>query len=276
MVYWKSAISVGIGLFFLSLCAEAQMVRVKERKSGYLGRYNCISVTGVFGPSIEPQSAKSTSSGYKLSANTAIRISLERAIKNSLAIEAYAEYSQTSANILNKNLEEEFDSYFNPFEVAGADGLDYLVTGLNGSPSITEHSAGISIRRYILRSGAIAPVGSYVKLGAAIHRLSVDMSPVLFELRTERNYVDDQLLYESVLSPLASKTIPRINLGFGKRDAISRSFLIDYGVDFGLLAVRSEFGEYSKKLGERIEYAVYKRMRRKHFSNIYIGATYVF
>ncbi|NNJ55614.1 MAG: hypothetical protein HKP14_05760 [Bacteroidia bacterium] len=255
--------------------ASAQLVEVKEKRSGYLNRYNVVGFRAFVGPSLQPQRAGLIGDPSGFSLNTAISLEVERVMTNYSAIKFRYGLSKTSADI-ETDLKEEFESYFNDFIFTGTDGLEYRVIGISGTPSIKEISIGFDFKKYLRRRGAIAPLGGYFTIGGASNRVEVDLSPSNFVIRTERNYHDDPVAFIPPSQPLSARNLVKIHVGGGHSTAITDRLILDTGIEFAYMYVGVKQHEYTEDLGESLEYIIYKRMQRKQIANYYVGLSFVF
>ena len=267
-------VNISLVLLLFTSLANAQLVEMKEKNSGYLNKYNVIGFKAYVGASIQPQRAgKINETAFSI--NTAFSVDLERVLTNYSALQVSLGYAKTSVDI-GTDLKEEFESYFNDFIFTGSDGLEYRVVGVSRTPSIKETSIGLTYKKYLSRRGAMAPLGGYVTLGAVSNRVEVDLSPTSFILRTERNYHDDEVLYRTVSEPISAKNLVKITLGFGHSAAVTERLIFTSGIEYGYMYVGVNQYEYSEELSKALEYIIYKRMQRKQIANYFLGLSYVF
>jgi hypothetical protein len=272
---WKLGAIVFLIILNLGNRCSAQLVEVKEKKSGYLGKYNVVNMKVVGGLGYVKNDQDPGLELPSLTYNKEIGVSLERAINNSKSLKLNAGLSRTTPNVYNQ-LARNLDSYFDPFVVQGDDGLEYHIVDLTGRPLVTETFFGLEYRSFGKNIGGIAPVGYYYFTRLSANVVKVDLSPILFTLRTARNYHDDETFVVPTKNPISRKVLPMINAGFGRAHPISKNVVLDLGFDIGYLFVNIKQIEHSEAIDDMLEYAIYKRIRRNHFVNYSLGMSYVF
>jgi hypothetical protein len=252
--------------FLISVCTTsvAQMVTVKEKASGYLGKRLVVGIHLKGGPSGSPQTNVVGNSTF-ININKDLLFSLGYAVKNKNTLGICIGSASTSASLVND------DGYLELGDGSRAD-----VSYTEGRPAISDAYGGVSYKWFATYKGAIAPIGAYIKTGLVIHKYKVDVSKI--ELFAREDYNDDAVLYK--LSETNYTFIaPELQLGLGKSTILFEGLLFDYGLDVGLL-VTDVASLISSSSNYNIAYNIRKdirdRLLRRQAINVHLGLKYAF
>jgi predicted porin len=248
-----------LSVLFFGLTSAAQMVTVKEKASGYLGKRLTIGVHMKASPSFQPQRA----ADYPrfISINKDMLFSLDYAVRNKRAIGISLGSARTSADLVATS----------EGDITIGNGKKLEVYQVNGNPDIRNSYAGLDYSWFRTTKGAIAPVGAYFKLGLLVHRYSIDQSAI--SVLAKENYYDDLNTYE-LNEKEYSFMAPEVQLGVGKTRVLFSGLLLDYGLDLALLASNLEsyvIYRSNYNIEENIKAEINRRLVRRQIINVHLG-----
>lgn len=272
-------IKIATILVFLIASASAQEY---EKVSGYLGKRLLIGFDFKAGPSNEVQTqldvnSKGTSG---LSLNTFLQAKIEYAIGSYKALGVSYTTHSTSA-IINE------DEYVNGItwgdNVGNSSGpwdFEHRITGITGTPLISDQAIGLYYRKFLVLHGAMAPTGTYFQIGAKVHNYTIDFSNVRYHTTSYAGLDKYETLTFGHKQKIAKVQYGELDFAIGKRVPITKRILIDYSVGGGILT--SALGEDVIKSDYRwdspTEIGVIEtreRLARSHFFKSSIGLSFL-
>ncbi len=218
-----------------------------EKISGYLGHRFLIGVDFKAGPSNEAQQAlgKNSQGQYGFSLNTFLQAKIEYALGTFKTI-GLSYTTHTTSAIIND------DDYLNGVtwgkNVGNSSGpydFENRIIAITGSPQISDRAYGIYYRKFLAFRGAMAPIGTYVHIGAKVHNYTIDFSNVRYHSNSYAGFDKYETRTFAHSQKVAKAMYGELDFGLGKRMPITKRLLIDYSVGGGILT--SALGEKTIK-----------------------------
>jgi len=161
-----------ITLLMLFAAVKAQNY---DKISGFLG--NRLSIGGglSFSPSYESQTPLEADQKSKreLGWNKMWHGDIQYVIGTYSAVGLTLGSQRTSASLEDNSLNSvHWGEQYN------YDSYEHKLVGINGSPDIKDLFYGAYFKRYLFSKGSLAPVGAYIKFGAAIHNYQINFSRI--------------------------------------------------------------------------------------------------
>ncbi len=249
-----------------SAVAQAQMVEVKEKVSGFLGKRLVVGANGYFSISSHPQVADDYESLFSL--NKSFQISAQYTISNSKSLGFSIGTSHTSSLLS----EYDFNSDVDYKPILATDGKEYYFEDIKGQPDIKDRSICIEYRGFLKKKGAVSPFGAYIAMGLNFHNYEIDASDISIIADRDIDYYTTERKELIVNNPMSKKTVPEFYLGYGIARPIWNSVFLDVGIKSGLLLTSwYTIDGYDTAFDETLEMVIYKRLASKEIINFKIG-----
>ncbi|MFT5056785.1 MAG: hypothetical protein ACI80H_001505 [Pseudoalteromonas distincta] len=250
-------------LCLTSIQSFSQMVHVKEKASGYLGKKALLGFSGMFGLSGEPQKASTSSNYLSPSANKTFGLSIQYVISNHSAIRTAINISNTSATIADVVLSSGY-SYGNENDIS-ANNETYILDQINGTPKISDKSFEIEYKYFRPTKGGIAPLGPYLSGGISVHNIEIDLSTISLQAYST-NWRDEETMYElSYQDPIEKRTLFELYTKAGFSKVITDFLLLDANVRVGYMP--SMLVDVKSEVNTRVRKEIYKRLTNKQYIN---------
>ncbi len=255
-------ISAFLIFLFSSQMAMPQLVEVKEKVSGYLGKRLIVGMNGYFSLSNKPQ--KWDSDKY-ITLNKSFHLSTQYTLTNRVSSGLAFGMSQTSVDISLAS--EDYHLVELP-----ETRFPYEYWSMGGRPLIRDRVISLEIRRFRQRKGAVSPFGSYLSTGLNFHNVNIDLSKVQF--RTHKNgYIAEEIPIED---PQITKTLAEFHVGFGVAKPIWNGIFLDLGIKSGfifnstLLQQYLDVYEITPLRDKLYEYSI-QRLAKRELINFKLG-----
>lgn len=250
-----------------SQIGQAQLVEVKEKVSGFLGKRLVVGANGYFSLSSHPQKADDEESLFTL--NKSFHISAQYTLSNSKSLGFSIGNSQTSSLMSEEDLGSEIR--YSP--IIGNDGKEYYFDGITGRPAIKDRTLCMEYRGFLKKKGAVSPFGAYFSMGLNFHNYTIDANAITIIANEESFGYSGSQTELVVNNPISKKTIPEFYLGYGIARPIWNSVFLDVGVKSGLLLTSwySIADTYYFTIDQHLEMNIYKRLAAREIINFKVG-----
>lgn len=246
---------------------QAQLVEVKEKVSGYLGKRLVVGANGYFGVSSHPQRADDEEKSFTL--NKSFHVSAQYTLSNSKSLGFSFGNSHTSSLMSEYDFGSEVS--YNP--IMGKDGKAYYFEDIKGRPNIKDKTICVEYRGFVEDKGAVSPFGAYFAMGLNFHNYEIDASDIIIFAEEDNDVYTNTTTELVVNNPISKKTVPELYLGYGIARPVWNSIFLDVGIKSGLLLTSwyTSSDSYDLTFDQIMATRIYRRLAAKEIINFKIG-----
>jgi hypothetical protein len=161
------------------------------------------------------------------------------------------------------------------------DSYEHRLVAISGSPDIKDLFYGAYFKRYLFSKGSMAPVGTYIKIGAVIHNYQINFSRIRIISNSNLGFGNYEILENKFEFDEGEISKLEVLAGIGKTRPIGGRILLDLSMEAGYIGNSGPkevaFGLVNEKEGNPVAIMIVEqiqsRLSQVNYLKFTIGCT---